>query len=175
MRWNNLTLAVLMPLLLLAALPAAAQSGDKPDWNNQYDTLTNAMGLHMGEVGGNGISFRFPMRWYLYLQVTGGIWYTDTDKKHNLGVELNYLLRQDDRLRLFLSTGLANFYHKEVVGETDAGRIWHEDNNLNLGAGVGLEYLLGPRWSGKVELDFAHTEDDGNITVIPQAGLYFYW
>ena len=167
--------ALLLPCCLLGAAPALAQSGDRPDWNNQYDPLANGIGLHLGEMGGNGVSFRFPLRWYLYAQITGGIWYTDEDKKHNLGAELNYILRQDDRLRLFLAAGLANFYHKDLVEDSDTGQVWHKENNLNLGAGVGLEYLLGPRWSGKVELDFAHTEDDGNITVIPQAGLYFYW
>ncbi|PID78506.1 hypothetical protein CSB20_14790 [bacterium DOLZORAL124_64_63] len=170
-----MTLTLLLPAVLLWATPVRAQSGNRPDWNDPRDPLTNAIGLHMGEMGGNGLSFRLPLRWYLYAQITGGIWHTGEDKKHNLGLELNYILRQDDQLRLFLSAGLANFYHKELVTDTAAGQVWSKENNRNLGAGVGLEYLLGARLAGKVELDFAHTEDDDSITVIPQVGLYFYW
>lgn len=175
MRWKPILPVTLILLVILLAGPALGQTSARRDWNNAYDPLTNGLGLHYGEIGGNGLSFRIPVRWYLYLQITGGIWDTPDDKKNNLGLQAHYILRQDDRLRLFLGAGVARFFHDEVVEETPAGKVWDHAVNVNLGAGVGLEYLLGPRWAAQVELNFAHTEDDGSTTVIPQAGIYFYW
>lgn len=169
MRWTMIL------LVLLTASSSLAQSGGAIDWNNQSDPLGNAVGIHWGEIGGNGLSFRMPIQWYLYLQVAGGIWHTEHDEKHNLGVNINYILRQDDRLRLYLSAGMAHFTHNEVEDEAAESEVWNKENNLNIGAGVGLEYLVGKRWAVKMDLDFAHTEDDGNTTVIPQLGMHFYW
>jgi hypothetical protein len=40
---------------------------------------------------------------------------------------------------------------------------------------VGVEYLQGQRWSWKVEADFAHLGKTGDIKVVPQAGIAYYW
>ena len=43
------------------------------------------------------------------------------------------------------------------------------------GAGVGLEYMMGRRWSLQAEGDFTYFGDSGDIKVIAQAGIYYYW
>ncbi len=159
------TLLLLLVLLAVPAGPSLAQQAAARDWNRAGDTLEGAIGLHYGKLGGNGLSFRLPVRWYLYLQMGGGIWHTTDDQKHNLGVQLNYLLRQDDRLRLYIGGGVGYFYHREKVGSSAGQDLWHKVQDWNTGAGVGLQG----------ELDFVHTSDKGEIKVSPQVGVHYYW
>ena len=174
-RNNRPLLGVVLGLLiLLAAAGAWAQSGVR-DWNNQGDPLQGALGLHYGRVGGHGLAFRVPLQWWLYLQTAGGIWHTEDHKRHNLGVELNYILRQDDRVRLYVGGGLCYFYDKEKTVSSAQGDTWEKETNWNVGLGIGLEFLQGKRWSWQIEANFAHMGDSGDITITPQAGLYYYW
>ena len=127
------------------------------------------------KLGGHGLAFRMPLRWWLYLQVAGGVWHTEDKKQHDVGFNLNYLLRQDQRLRLFINAGVGYFYRRELVGTSGGQDVFDTDKNWNLGGGVGLEYLQGSRWAWKVEADFAHLGKSGDIKVIPQAGISYYW
>ena len=167
--------AVLAAFALLPVADDACAQGAVADWNDPADTMTIAVGLHYGRVGGTGLSFRFPLKWYVYLQPTGGIWSTSDRKRYNLGVMLHYILRQDQKLRLYLGLGAAYFYDREKVGVSGGQDVWETRKDTNWGAGVGIERLLGPRWALQIELDFIHYGDSGDITVTPQAGLYFYW
>jgi hypothetical protein len=163
-------------LVLLVGDKVFAQQGDVRDWNRETDTMEGALGLHWGKLGGNGLSFRYPLQWYLYVQGAGGIWHSGDDQKHNLGFQINFLLRQDAHTRLYLGAGLGYFYHREKLGVTDDGKdIWDKDKNWNTGAGVGMEYLLAPRVAVQGELDFVHEGDSGDIKVSPQLGLHYYW
>ncbi|MFT5233394.1 MAG: hypothetical protein ACI9UQ_001427 [Candidatus Krumholzibacteriia bacterium] len=157
------------------ATPTVAQDGTGPDWNQSGDPLQSALGLHYGQVGGHGLAFRMPVRWWLYVQVAGGIWHTDDKKEHNAGVNLNYVLRQDARTRIFVSGGGAYFYSEDKVGEFGGEDVFETEKNWNWGGGVGIEYLQGKRWAWKVEADFARLGSSGNIKVIPQAGISYYW
>ena len=174
-RWNLLrTLALAaFALALLGPPPArAAARGDGRDWNRGGDTLTGAVGLHYGEIGGTGLSFRMPLQWFLYAQAAGGIWHSGDDQRHNLGLQLHYLLRQDARMRLFTAVGVGAYYHRQRVGTSDA---FDAKTDWNYGAGVGLEVLQGPRWAWLAEFDFVHQERTGNTTVAPQLGVHYYW
>jgi opacity protein-like surface antigen len=175
----SLWLAALLAVTLLVGFAAdpvqAAPRADNRDWNREGDTLAGAVGLHYGKIGGTGLAFRLPLRWFLYAQVAGGIWHTNDDQRHNVGVQLQYLLRQDARLRLFTGVGIASYYHREKTGTGPDGDIFAEKTDWNYGAGVGVEILQGSRWAWLFELDFVHEEDTGNTTVSPQAGLSYYW
>ena len=164
-------------LLILAGLPGAARAQDAPprDWNNQGDTLQGAVGLHYGKVGGHGLAFRLPVQWFLYLQAAGGIWHTGDDKRHNVGAELQYILRQDARLRLYLAAGLAYFYHREKTGQSGGEDLWDTQEYWNVGFGVGAEILQGRRWSFQIEGNFYRDGKSDDIKITPQAGIYFYW
>ena len=155
----------------LAGTEAVAQVGSVQDWNDSVDPLEGGIGLHYGKVGGHGLSFRLPIEWWLYFQVSGGIWHTTEHKQHNIGFQLNYLLRQDQRMRIFLAAGAAYFLEDEQV----SADVWQKDKHWNFGMGVGLELLTGKRWSMQIEGDFAYHGDSGDIKVIPQAGVYYYW
>ena len=158
-----------------AAGQAAAAPGGRPDWNRTDDPLLDSVGLHAGKIGGVGLAFKFPLRWWLYGQAAGGIWHTSDNKRHNAGFELQYLLRQDSRLRLFVAAGLGYFYHKErvkVVGGTDTAKV---SDSLNTGFGLGVEWLHSQRFSVQGELDFTHESDGGAITVFPQVGIFYYF
>lgn len=162
-------LAVLL-LAVLAAVPASAG-----DWNRTDDPLLDGVGLHAGKIGGVGLSFKFPLQWWLYGQATGGIWHTADNKRHNAGFEVQYLLRQDRTLRLYLAGGIAYFYHQErqpVVGGDELVTTRH---SWNTGFGVGAEMLRSERLSIQIEADFTHEGRDGSVTVFPQAGAYFYF
>lgn len=170
--------ALWLTALMLSAAAGSAHAepqGDGRDWNRGGDTLTGAVGLHCGKIGGTGLSFRLPLQWFLYAQVAGGIWHTGDNQRHNLGLQLHYLLRQDSHLRLFTGVGVANYYHREKTGTSPAGDIFDKEAGWNYGAGVGIEVLQGPRWSWLAELDFVHEDLTGNTTVLPQAGLSYYW
>jgi hypothetical protein len=163
-------------VLLAAALAATPETASaQRDWNRMDDTLEGAVGLHYGKLGGHGLSFRVPLEWWLYLQASGGIWHTDDKKKHNIGAELNYLLRQDDRVRIYVAGGVSYFYRRELVGSGPGGDQFETRKDWNVGAGVGLEILQGSRWSWMVEADFVHDGRTDDIKVAPQAGIYFYW
>jgi hypothetical protein len=167
--------ALVLVFLVFGPIQSWAQTGKIKDWNNQQDIMKSAIGLHYGKLAGQGVSFRFPLKWWLYAQVGGGIWHTADDKKHNLGFQLNYLLRQDDRLRLYLGAGSGYFYHRELVDNSGGNEYWSTKDHWNVGAGVGLEYLVGVRWALQAELDFVRTGDNKEIKVAPQVGVHYYW
>jgi hypothetical protein len=167
-------LAVLVALATVSPAQAAVR-GDGRDWNRGGDTLAGAVGLHIGKIGGTGLAFRVPLQWFLYAQVAGGIWHTGDDRRHNLGLQLQYLLRQDSRLRLFTAVGTAFYYHRQKTGEGPGGDDFVADTDWNYGAGIGIEVLQGPRWAWLLEFDFVHEERTGDTTVSPQVGLSYYW
>jgi hypothetical protein len=165
--------AVLAAVVILMP-PASAVAQGVPDWNNPDDPLQSAIGLHYGRIGGHGLSFRLPVRWWLYVQAAGGLWHTSDHKQHNLGLQANYILRQDQHLRLYLAAGAGWFYDDELVDEP-GGETWHEESHVNWGAGVGLELLRGRRWALQLEADFMRHGQTEEIKVTPQFGLHYYW
>ncbi len=157
---------------LLGAGPVAALQ----DWNRVDDPMKGALGLHLGKLGGVGLAYKYPPVWWLNFQVAGGIWNTSDHKRHNVGVELQYLLRQDDRVRLFIAGGLGYFYHKARRDDPPEGEEdFRVSDSLNTGLGVGIEWLWTSRVSLQVELDFTHEGNDGDTKVWPQAGLFYYF
>lgn len=170
-------LAVVFAALVMLALPGNVQAQDDPapDWNNVADPLKGAAGLHYGRVAGHGLSFRLPLKWFLYLQPTGGIWHTTDREQHNVGVELQYILRQDQLMRFYLGAGLAYFYDNEMTGQVNGEDVWEKDTEWNQGAGLGIERLLGRRTALQVEADFIHYGNSGDIKVTAQLGIYYYW
>jgi len=166
-----LAAAALAAAALMLAQPAAAD----PDWNRLDDPLQGGIGLHAGRIGGSGLAFKWPLRWFLQLQVAGGLWHTDGEQRHNVGVEVNYLLRQDPRLRFFLVGGWSYSNHRDEFVADDGATDWTEDPSWASGFGVGAEYLMGSRWSLKGDVDFTYRQDKDSITLWPQVGVFFYW
>ena len=158
-------------MLVTMTVPAAAA----PDWNRIDDPMQGGLGLHAGKIGGSGLAFKWPLQWFLQVQVAGGIWNGEEDKRHDFGVELQYLLRQDPKLRLYLMTGAGYYYHKQQERHTSGEEFWETDDSWNTGFGVGVERLVGERWSLKMDLDFTYQTDDDTVKLWPQAGVFFYW
>ena len=100
---------LIMGIFLPWLLPGFA-GAQQPDWNRLDDPLYEGVGLHAGEIGGVGLSYKFPLKWWLNAQVTGGIWHTADDKRHNIGLMLQYVLRQAGRHRLYAAAGVGHFY-----------------------------------------------------------------
>ncbi len=173
---SRLCALVVLAIFACAGLKEAqAQDVAAPDWNSTSDPMQGAVGLHYGQLGGHGLSFRVPLQWWLYFQVAGGVWHTSDKQQHNIGFNLNYVLRQDQRMRIFISAGSGYFYSKELVGTAGGEDIHDLEKNWNLGGGVGIEYLQGHRWAWKIEADFAKLGKSGDIKVVPQAGISYYW
>ena len=165
-------LAIVFAAIFLHVGPSQTQAQDTVrDWNDTADPLQGSIGLNYGKIGGYGLAFRLPVQWWLYVQVAGGLWYTSDEKLHNYGVNLNYILRQDQKLRLFISAGGAYFYEDQKNSQD----VWIEDSNWNYGGGVGVEVLQGKRWSWKLEADFIHYGSSGDVKITPQVGLFYYW
>jgi hypothetical protein len=158
-------------LVAFLAAPAAAV----PDWNRVDDPMMGGIGLHAGKIGGSGLAIKYPLAWFLQVQLAGGIWRTTDDRWNNLGLELQYILRQDPRLRLFLVGGVARYHDEDRKEDPELGEYWEKSTDWNAGFGVGVEWLLGERWAVKGDVDFTWQDDDDSITVWPQAGLMFYW
>ncbi len=146
------------------------------DWNRVDDPMQGAIGAHVGKIGGVGLAYKYPPVWWLNLQVAGAIWHTQDDKRHNLGFMLQYILRQDDRLRIYTGGGAAYFYHKERNGENpDGSDAWTTATHWNGGFGVGVEWLQGGRLSFQLDGNFTYEGDKEQIIFLPQAGVFYYF
>lgn len=155
-------------LLLLASmqlLPAPARA-QTLDWNRLDDPMYEALGLNLGLGSGVGLAYKFPVRWWLYAQASGGIWNNQNDKRHNLGLELQYILRQSGRDKLYCGLGAAHFYHQE------SGRT---SDHFNVGFGVGLERLFGERTAVQAEATFIDRGNKDTLMLFPQVGVYYYF
>jgi hypothetical protein len=151
--------------LLLVAAPARAQS--YYDWNQVGDPYVAAIGLQAGWSTGTGLSVRWPLLPQTMMSATGGIWRKDKSTDWNLGVELNLVLRQEGRIRLYAGPALAVIH--DGKGGADGDQHW------NGSLGVGIEYLLMPRLALKVDLGFVYRSSTDDILPLPQGGLYFYF
>ena len=162
---QTVTRHVIVVLLLIAA--ASSATAQVRDWNRVDDPLYESIGLHMGLSGGFGLSYKFPIKWWLYGQAAGGIWNNNDHNRHNVGFSLHYILRQSGRDKFYLGAGLAHFYHKEKDRTRD---------HINAGFGVGLERLFGERTAIQVEAVFTSRGDDENsLMIFPQVGLHYYF
>ncbi len=155
---------LLFALLLFALAPQAG--AQTLDWNRVDDPLVEAIGLNMGLASGFGLSYKFPIQWWLYAQVAGGIWNNKNDDRHNVGVSLQYILRQNGRDKIYLTACGAHFYHKESGVTKD---------HINLGFGVGGERLLGERTAVTVEAVFTDRGDEDSVMIFPQVGVHYYF
>jgi hypothetical protein len=146
------------------------------DWNRMDDPLAGAVGFHAGKIGGVGLAYKYPPVWWLNIQVAGGIWHTSDNKYHNFGLIFQYILRQDDKIRLYTAAGVGYFYHKERKEDPLDGReFFSVDKSWNSGVGIGVEWLRSERISFQIEGDFTHESDDGDVLFLPQAGVFFYF
>jgi hypothetical protein len=164
--WIRLLLLVMILSIMAPWLLPGYASAEVRDWNQLDDPLYEALGVHGGMSAGFGLSYKFPIQHWLYAQATGAIWNTKSHKWHNMGFELEYVLRQAGRDKLYLDAGLAYYYNKDD-GEAD--------KTLNSGFGVGLERLMGERWSVQVQLDFTYWDAEDSLMMFPQLGLYYYF
>ena len=162
---------VVAALLTALAVPVVAA----PDWNRVDDPLKGGIGLHAGKIGGSGLALKYPLAWYLQLQVAGGVWRTSDTRWGNFGMELQYLLRQDPRLRLYLVGGAAMYNNQDKKHDEYGQEYWQNDEQWNVGFGVGAERLLGERWAVNIDVDFTYQEKEESVTIWPQVGLLFYW
>jgi hypothetical protein len=162
-RKRFLSLLLCSAVLLLVAVPGGAQTRD---WNQDEDPLFEGLGVHLGMTGGFGLAYKFPIKWWLLGQVSGGIWNNDGDNRHNVGAELQYILRQSGRDRLYLGASMGHFYHKQDGRTMD---------HVNLGFGVGLERLWQDRVGVQLELTFTNRGDDDSVMIFPQAGVFYYF
>ena len=102
---------ILLTALLMFAVTANAQV---KDWNNDdSDPLLEAIGIHTGYSDGFGLSYKFPVKWWLYCQFTGGIWNTSDHQRNNLGLSVQYVLRQEGEMKIFVAASGAHFHHKD--------------------------------------------------------------
>ncbi len=165
--------------LVLVALPglsdndlAVAAGGD---WNRTDDVMAGAVGLHAGKIGGLGLAYKYPVLWWLYAQAAGGIWNTSANKRHNVGFEFQYILRQDTTKRLYLAAGVGYFQHRKRIDSNGNQETFETSKTWNSGFGVGIELLRGERVSVQIEGDFTHESDDGDFIFLPQVGVFLYW
>ena len=79
---------LMLALLLLAVsfvLPAPARA-QTLDWNRLDDPMYEALGLNLGLGSGVGLSYKYPVRWWLYAQATGGVWNNQNDTRHRISI-----------------------------------------------------------------------------------------
>ena len=66
-----------------------------------------------------------------------------------------------------------NQVHDPYVGGIGAG--FGDSKDWNLGAGVGIEFLLWPRWAFKADVSFTWISGEESIYPLPQVALIYYW
>lgn len=151
-------------LLVLVAAPVATAQEDRGNWNQDYDPHVAAIGLSAGLSSGTGLAVRWPALPQVMMSVAGGAWGDSDDLAWNVGVEAHYILRQVGRVRFFMGPAVAVYSDDE-----------DDENNVNASVGVGLEALLRPRVSAKVDLGFTYLSDDESVYPLPQAAIFFYF
>jgi hypothetical protein len=159
-RW--LALALIVPLALW---PAAVRAEEAPgNWNQSYDPYVAAVGLAAGLTSGSGLAVRWPALPQTMMSVAGGIWGSGDDLAWNVGVEAHLVLRQSGRLRFLAGPALAIYSDDE-----------DDEANVNTSVGIGLEYLIRPRFSLKFDVGFTYLSDGQKVYPLPQAALFFYF
>lgn len=154
-------LFVVSALLILGVSDARAQ-GDGRDWNQVHDPYVGGIGAGFGASSGSGLAVRWPALPQTMFTVTGAAWGKSGEIQWNAGLEAHYILRQHGRTRLFTGPSLAYY-------QIDDNKDW------NLGAGVGIEFLLWPRWAFKADVSFTWISGEESIYPLPQVALIYYW
>ena len=162
LRYAGPVALILGTLLVTAAEPVQAQ--ERGNWNQDYDPHVAAIGLGLGFTSGTGLAVRWPALPQTMVSATGGAWGSSDDLRWNVGFELHTVLRQAGRTRFFVGPAIA-FYSDDEDEET----------NTNISAGVGLEILIRPRVSAKVDLGFTWFSDTEDIFPMPQASIFYYF
>ena len=155
------SILIAVSIVVISATVASAQGGGR-DWSQSRDPYVGGVGLNFGASSGGGLAFRWPALPQTMFTVTGAAWGKSDEIQWDLGLEAHYILRQAGATRLFVGPSAAFFQFDD-----------HSD--WNLGAGVGIEYLLWPRWAFKVDLSFTWLSGEDAIYPLPQAGLIYYW
>lgn len=155
------SILALCVIVLLMSADARAQ-GDGRDWNQVHDPYVGGIGVSAGASSGSGLSVRWPALPQTMFTLTGAVWGKSGEIQWNAGVEAHYILRQSGRTRFYVGPSMAYY---QMNGNED----W------NIGAGVGVERLLWPRWALKLDLTFTWMSGEEAIYPLPQAGLIFYW
>jgi hypothetical protein len=151
---------IVVLLLIASASSSHAQSSGR-DWNQRHDPFVGAIGLNFGASSGSGLAIRWPALPQTMFTATGAIWGKSGELQWDFGLEAHYILRQASRTRLFVGPSVAHYDFDDS--------IW------NLGAGVGLEVLLWPRWALKFDLSFTWLSEEDAVYPLPQAGLLYYF
>ncbi len=160
---QRLFLGLLCTFALALGSPAAAQEASG-SWNQDYDPHVGAVGLSAGMSSGTGLAFRWPAFPQVMMSLAGGAWGNSDDLAWNLGVEAHYVLRQVGRIRFLTGPAFA-IYSDDRDGES----------NKNISIGVGVEYLLRPRLSTKIDLGFTYLSDRDAVYPLPQLSMFFYF
>lgn len=151
-------------VLLGLGVPLAGAQQPTGNWNQDYDPHVAAIGLGLGFTSGTGLGLRWPALPQTMMGVMGGVWGSSNDLAWNIGTDLHYILRQAGRIRFYTGPALALYSDDE------------DDNaDVNVSIGVGLEILLRPRMSAKLDIGFTYFGDDDNIYPMPQASVFFYF
>ncbi len=146
------------------ATPACAQDEARGSWNQDYDPHVGAVGLSAGMSSGTRPAFRWPAFPQVMMSLAGGAWGSSDDLAWNVGIEAHYILRQVERIRFLTGPAFA-FYSDDSDGES----------NKNFSLGIGIEYLLRPRLSTKIDLGFTYLSDKDSVYPLPQASVFFYF
>jgi len=153
---------VLFAFLLAEASPSEAQS--KYNWNQPGDPYVAAIGLQAGWATGSGLGVRWPAFRQIMMGINGAVYRKDSETRWNLVVELNLVLRQQGRVRLYTGPAFA------VIESGDEG-----DPHWNASWAVGIEYLLLERLALKGDIGFVYRDQSDEILPLPQGGLFFYF
>ncbi len=167
-RYGQNTMALVLGVALASVTFSSAAAQTSPRWNEPEDPYVAAIGLAGGASSGAGLAVRWPGLSQTMLGVAGGVWSQDGDVDWNVGLEVNWILRQANRLRIFVGPSAAFF-------SDDNGDNTEEDVDLNIAVGVGIEYLMRPRFSVKFDVGFTYLGDDGDVFPLPQLGVFFYF
>lgn len=155
------SIIIALSLVACFATGAVAQGGGR-DWSQPADPYVGGIGLNLGASSGSGLAVRWPALPQTMFTLTGAAWGKSDGMRWDLGLEAHYVLRQAGSTRLFAGPSFAYY-------DLDSHTDW------NLGAGVGIEKLLWPRWSLKLDLSFTWLSGEEAVYPLPQVGILYYW
>ncbi len=141
--------------------------------------------------------YSFPERFYNYDSQDNPVTLarTDNGRKYsiNLGVNGILPLKRMENIMFYAHAGMCWFYstqkkyHQEyTLDNSIAGQYYYDPTGevtsttktksyVNIGAGPGVEVMVGKYFRLSLELPVTYTGKDEFIMYIPQAGLYYYF
>jgi hypothetical protein len=165
-----------MAVILCTCFVLSGQDNKKPEQNQQFK---HALGIGAGWTTGYGLSYRYMIGQY-GAQATFAPYKDNYTTQFSAGLTFLINLIDAENANLFLYQGNHYFYSKDeyyygsgvyIVGDNNNSA--YVDQYLNIGFGIGIEFIILKRVSFNLMGGYAGYENFERISLTGETGLYY--